>query len=420
MKKVLFFVICAILSVSCSKLVLPENWKEINSKSLENTSFVEEIGDVDSEQTWNVAQDFGFVDTLILTPVTSKSTYTYNAQNGGTKAGIYPVTGSPADSYVATSAFTVDLLGVDGNATYTIGVYYTNLIGVQKELNLWSNFTKDSFKHGYTPILPINISFYKKGTVFGFYLEATQNGVTKKYYSERSKNGEDDSPHNLFQPNILNMPPYLIHIEDGFGTHDYSDITIQITDAVLTSTQIKPLDYDKGPWMVICEDYGSECDNDFNDVVFIVRRPNATKIVFELVAAGATRKDKVYLTVNGETKLLGEVHNLFGVEDSIMVNTVKKDSIATKTIDIDVPKEFTMSSENMGGFMVTSMDINGEIFANKKGIAPYMIVLPANEFNWPLEQVPIFEAYPKFANWAKDKKVDSDWYFYPDSTKICF
>jgi len=426
MKRILFFVCLAAIACSCNKLSLPEDWKEVNAKALENASFKAVVGDIDPEQVWNVANGYGYTDTLIVTEVI-KSQASPADFSANTKASGNTVVGIEADSYrlyemgQTYAGFELALFGCSGDAEYTLGICYTNTSGVQIEQPLWSNFTCTTYKSMYEQfVTAVN------NTVFSFYLEATKNvagtPVTKKFYSECARNTENDLPHNLFDAQIIGMPPYFIHFEDGWGDHDYEEVTVKITDTYVIPNKVQPLDYDKGPWMLICEDYGSDCDNDFNDVVIVVKRPNATTVNLELVAAGAVRNNVVYVG----SKKLGEVHELFGVSQETMVNTYNGTQSIGKTAEVPsykttltVTKDWTMSSADMGGFRITSQGEEGASFdITKKGTAPYMIVLPANDFSWPVEQISIFEAYPKFESWAKDHTVNKDWYMYPVEGKV--
>lgn len=413
MKKI-FFILFTILICSCSKLVLPDNWKELNAKALENVTFKNEVGTIDPNQYWNVAKGYGEVstDSLLLTPIPELATIPEISTKAVVENIIVPFNAINAGCYQATSAFTVTLMAVHGTATYELGVYYHTVHGSDVEQKLWDNFTGDWTLYPRLDVhIPINISLYDHPTVFGFYLVTKSGSVTKKYYSECSRNSGDTNFHNKF---YHGLDGYYIYFEDGFGTAQFNDIKIKLTDALVTPSEIRPLDFDKGPWMLICEDYGSECDNDFNDVILVVNRPEATKAEIELVAAGAVRRNVIYCG----TKEIGEIHELFGVPEYTMVNTGQTTRPTYKTT-ITVDKDWSMSSDDMGGFRIISMDEVGIGFDySRKGTAPYMIVLPANDFKWPKEQISIFEAYPKFINWAKDKTKDKDWYKYPDISKV--
>jgi len=442
MKKVFIFVCICAIACSCNKLTLPDNWKELNAKATENATLKAAIGEIDPEQTWNIAQNFGATDTLIITPLydridtaalvaaagNGKIQLTDRSNpfisNGKDAAVIGKITprGITVDGYWASSAFTVWLERLNGSATYTLGVYYLDVHGVRHEQVLYKEFNKLNFY--LTKVievqLPWNISLYQELSVFGFFLESTSGGTTKKFYTSRAMNGDNKDAHQKFSHDI---DGYRIYFEDGLGSSlNYDDVSIYVEDAMLYSIPIQPLDYDNGPWMLVCEDYGSECDNDFNDVVIVVNRPSATEINLELLAAGATRNDIIYLG----NKKIGEVHELFGVPEGTMVNTYNGTTSigSTKEVPyystaITVDKSWTMSSDDMGGFRITSNGEEGASFdITKKGTAPYMIVIPANAFYWPVELVPIYEAYPKFEAWAKDHTVNKDWYLYPVEGKV--
>lgn len=427
MKKFLYILI-GLAVCSCSRLSLPDNWREINNASLENTNFKMIAGAVDTAQKWNVAREYGYVDSISITWTADTNAVATNAMTKATDESFYvPSLAIEADCYRASSAFTVTLENVAGSATYTLGVYYTSVHGEHVEQVLWSNFRGDWTMYLRPALhIPVNISLYRDPAVFGFFLEATQGGVTKKFYSQRSKNGSDTKAHNKF---FHGIDGYYIYFEDGFGTHNYQDIKIKLTDALVTAVPIQPLDYDQGPWMVICEDLGSMADNDFNDVVFIVHRIDETHIQIEWVAAGATRRNYIYFN-NDE---LGEIHSLLGVKNvEKLINTSSEVKEYGEDFDrpeirmertwseeIEVPKSFTMSAENMGGFAIYSEQLGSIMYVRSNpGMAPYIMVVPG-DFFWTQETYSIFDAYPKFINWVKDHTVDTNWYTYhPDKTKI--
>lgn len=425
MKKLVYLAAVAVLC-SCTALSLPDNWKEIDADAYENASFKEAAGSIDPEQTWNLAQDAYLVSgaefTQVQGPVSTKSDAAIGLKvTNETEKRAKAVA---ADYYRASSNFYVNLVDVDGEATYTLGIYYKTIDHVHHEQVLWSNFTKGAhFEAWYS-------FFYDNASSFGFFLESTKNGETHKYYSQRSKNGDYTQITNKIYDDDyfhLHLGPYYIFMEDGFGEYDFEDITISITCANVQPFEVKPLDYDCGPWMVICEDVGSEADNDFNDVVFSVSRPDATHIQLELLAAGATRLNVIYF---GDQRI-GEVHELFNVPDvTRMINTYQgTDGEIGKTVYelppyksdlITVDRSFTMASDNMGGFRVTSNNEASVIYTSpdQKGHAPFMICTPATDFCWALEQISIFDAYPQFRTWVGDKTKATNWFDYPAEGKV--
>jgi len=427
MKKILFFIAVATVVCSCNKLTLPDDWKEINAQALENQTFKATVGEIDPEQTWNLAQDLYYASEdfgLYQEETVTTQSFPYEIGLTGEIEDDHRQKASPADYYTATSGFYLYLTDCKGDAdSYSIGIYYTtkDKKGNEEyhETVLWDNVKKSGFKA--SDYKSWTSTDYKHNSSFGFFLKSKKAGEGEHtYYSERSKNGTyEEITSKMYNAAGI----YWFFFDDGFASSgkNFRAITLKLTCAKVTGYLV-PLDYDKGPWMLVCEDYGSECDNDFNDVVMVVKRPNATTVNLELVAAGATRNNIVYLG----SKKIGEVHELFGVPEGTMVNTYNGSQVIGKTTEVPiysttltVTKDWTMSSADMGGFRITSMGEEGVSFdITKKGTAPYMIVIPANLFSWPVEQISIFEAYPQFEAWAKDKTVNPDWYMHPVEGKV--
>lgn len=167
-----------------------------------------------------------------------------------------------------------------------------------------------------------------------------------------------------------------------------------------------------GSWILACEDLGEYADYDFNDVVLkITHLAGATKAQVSLMAAGGTLKSNLFY---GDQDL-GEVHALFGVEKDTLpsINTWQQlGSYTPYTVEIDVPSDFTMTAEDMGGFMIVRNGVSGKIAAPKPGMAPNMICVPGT-WKWPREMKNIASAYPSFADWIADHTKNLDWYDNP-------
>lgn len=437
MKKILFLAPIVVLS-ACTSLRLPDNWREINAEAYENASFKEMADSIDPEQTWNLAQDLYFMSEGEFYMEDELSESSVGTKALGLKDNIEDNRRQKADGadyFVASSGFYVHLDGVKGDAdSYSVGIYYTTeKKGVKEyhETYMWEDINKDNFKDKYNSLTKRKWTStdYEHKSSFGFFLKSRYGKDEHVYYSERSRNGAYTGLTTKMYDAGAGLGPYWVFLDDGFpqSYSSFRAITLEITSANVTPFVVKPLDYDRGPWMVICEDVGSEADNDFNDVVFIVHRPDATHIKVELVAAGATRINNLYF---GDT-LIGEVHQLFGINDvTRMINTYKgADGEVGKTSDnvpsymsdpIEVDKSFTMASDNMGGFRITSNNEASVIYASpeQKGHGPFMICVPATDFNWAVEQVSIFEAYPEFATWVANREQATDWYQHPVAGKV--
>lgn len=167
------------------------------------------------------------------------------------------------------------------------------------------------------------------------------------------------------------------------------------------------IDGEDGSWILACEDLGELSDYDFNDVVLkITHLAGADSASVTLLAAGGTLKSHVFFG----NQDLGEVHELFGAPDTISINTWQQLNYWTPySVKIAVPQDFTMTSENMGGFKIVRNDIAGVVAAPDMGQVPYMICVP-DTWKWPREMKKIVDAYPSFAGWCNDHTKNTDWY----------
>lgn len=297
-------------------------------------------------------------------------------------------------------------------------------------------------------------------TAFGFYVE---NGydvtVRTKFYSDPSLNqvptwgynendGKSEGKHWIGDDLGKYGHVAMIEVEGrkylGFddwlegNNHQYyypeydhlvfsysGDLTDQICEPEPEpQPESDPEDPNKGKispdtlsWILACEDLGESADYDFNDVVLkITHVAGAEKASVTLMAAGGTLKSNVWF---GDQDL-GEVHELFGiVKDTLpSINTWQQlNAIPSVSLEIDVPADFTMSAENMGGFKIVRNGIGGIVAAPEAGMVPYMICIPGT-WKWPRETKRISNAYPSFAEWVKDHTTNLDWYEYPVDSLI--
>lgn len=173
-------------------------------------------------------------------------------------------------------------------------------------------------------------------------------------------------------------------------------------------------------WSLACEDLGESADFDFNDVVLNISHVAGETVAHcTLLATGATLYDVIYY----KDKSYGEVHELFNVEVTTMVNTEKVGAKRPSySFDVEVPEDFSMSSLDLGGFVIKRFSedgqvLTGEIPAPKKGQIPYMLCVPSN-WMWPWEMTNITEAYPDFATWCSDHTKALDWYLNVNEEKV--
>lgn len=177
-------------------------------------------------------------------------------------------------------------------------------------------------------------------------------------------------------------------------------------------------------WTLAFENAGMDNDFDFNDVVLKVT-PNTTthQAEVKLLATGAQRKTEVYY--NGT--LLGEVHDLFGVDTKTMVNT--RSNTATKKAvtlnSIDWPENTTMEALRMN-FSLKVYNEDGtldrkfsmtDLLNNKK--SPQALCV-AGDWKWPKERVNVYTAYPLIGKWGVNfnNSEYSNWYAHPKENTV--
>ena len=170
------------------------------------------------------------------------------------------------------------------------------------------------------------------------------------------------------------------------------------------------------------EDLGTTDDFDFNDVVIRVSTPiNGTSSV-ELMAAGGTLSTYVtYGTGDSPNTLGGEVHQEFGVETGVMVNTGKGETKGTKVLGTiqGLSADTDMSNLPLG---IKVNGYNGQVTrvvrsAANTGNAPLVIVVNGyasgenvGKWFWATEKTNISSAYNQFGEWGADVSKNQDWY----------
>lgn len=174
---------------------------------------------------------------------------------------------------------------------------------------------------------------------------------------------------------------------DGY----YNDWIVKITPGLYTGGQ-----------RVMCEDLGATADYDFNDIVFDVKNdwngyPGADNwapaTIITVRAAGGT----LSATIAGN-----EVHGLFGVKTTEMVNTgVKSAPVAIFRIP---------QVANAKDIQVKVGDDEGTWeLKTATGSAPQKICVP-NYTRWNKEYKSILMSYPLFQNYVQDAETYKEWY----------
>ena len=173
-------------------------------------------------------------------------------------------------------------------------------------------------------------------------------------------------------------------------------------------------------WSYAFEDSYS-ADYDMNDVVIRVQEKegDATKLIVTLCCTGASYNLKVHL---GDLVIFGdtEVHTVLGKPAGTFVNTGEPDgnqffSATAAPTEIDKPDGFTFGRAE---FWLESPE--GEIHVATEGQDPHGIIVPG-DWKWPVEYLPITEAYPEFSLYFIEGGVNedyADWYKHPAEGKV--
>lgn len=226
----------------------------------------------------------------------------------------------------------------------------------------------------------------EKGTQFAFYMKYKDTaGVVHTLYSNKG------NATLLYQSVSTTEEVMVIGFEDqeqmnwGKEKPDFNDVVVY-----LRGNLELPLPEAK---RFMCEDMGTTGDFDFNDIVFDVK-PCAENGKAEVILQAAGGTLPAVLTVNGQE--IGEVHALFGVSTSTMVNTgkgVTKDPVYAK---IDVPTPFDLTTFDNFSVKVTYIDgTTREIKRSDDGTAPCSLMTPIKT-RWMQETVNIEKGYPEF------------------------
>ena len=201
---------------------------------------------------------------------------------------------------------------------------------------------------------------------------------------------------------------YVVGIEDrAKDDYDCNDVVLAVHKNIENTFPLLVIPTEsEQPWSrIIAEDlntHGESTDFDFNDIVLDVQltKTGANCI---LQAAGAT----LPIRINQQDEL--EVHKLFKVGQSVMVNTnASKHGLSGQ--DGLEPVKFSIE-----GNFTSINDVNIEVFKGGQWIklyawkgGPACKLVVDNSFVWPDERQSLKEKYPKFVDWVKDSSVK--WY----------
>jgi hypothetical protein len=239
-------------------------------------------------------------------------------------------------------------------------------------------------------------------------LSGGQNDYITRKYIEELKREDDVIDLTVIQSKIdeaaLPCDGKLYQWTKNIGGRDhvYSDWIVTLTPATKQTGTPPPPYLDTPDYRIIAEDLtiaDKGNDFDFNDVVFDVyyNQNDATKAKIKLQAAGGTLP--LEIRVGGQ---VFEVHNLFNVDVTQMVNTGAGPTVA------DANKPFFEVNITKGGDDGIKLYVNKggeeqinfiELTAQKGHVAAKVKV--DHTYQWCSERVDILKVYPNFDDYVE-------------------
>lgn len=261
----------------------------------------------------------------------------------------------------------------------------------------------------------------KQGCLYGYGELNTEINNYGQFKSAVSNYGmELNSPR--MATFTANNKVYLC-FEEGADTQ-YSDVIVEIGSIGETGVYMfdDVQEVEDMAFTMCFEDRPQIADYDMNDVVLRCVRKSSTQLELSLIASGA--KDQVQIEgingrlVSGTELNQKEVHQLFGVETNTFVNTeLSAAKHAAVSAVYEVP-ETTSIPQFLSSIFIRNITRGGsEIHVPKKGDAPYALIIPG-DFNYPIEQTSIINAYTAFRAWANNAYNYGAWLDSYVETKI--
>ena len=254
-----------------------------------------------------------------------------------------------------------------------------------------------------------------EGTVFGMYLEKTENADTDNaktytFYSESELNNPVSDPNNpevvgvgygvidndqgtVEQVTDLNNPkshPCYASAFDVDGLHYlgfedwpniYNNSDFDLNDMIFAFDGCKPTviveEPDKAEWLLVCEDLGGSFDTDYNDVVFKVEHVSGREYAnVTAMAAGGTLASYICFcdptpgAASHDDIVIGEIHQLFNVAPQksgayTPINAISRWDASGRTISIPVDKNWQIAY-NVDATNYTVANLNS--IGNTKGV----------------------------------------------------
>ena len=274
-----------------------------------------------------------------------------------------------------------------GNDSYVDGSSQMNKLGVWKDDNNFEHANDFNVEAGST------VLFINSGTHKFSYLNSTDSQehfdyIVKKvgdyYYVGFSFKATGPNPNQKVE-----------------GDNNYDDWIVRIVPANLKGKK------KKNTQRIIVEDLGSIGDFDYNDLVFdayVYNKDGQTWANIKLLAAGGTLP--VYICGCDEQK---EVHNMFGVSTTTMVNT-KKGTVDKSAVEFTIKLKNVESSSFNANDIEVKVDNNGNVIplTSNVGKAPEKICVDTS-FEWCDEKVNVNTVYPNFSRYVSNPSIGKWW-----------
>ena len=440
---------------SCKTDLYEPDRKEKDAKKLYEENFKAYIGgEVNKQQEWGFNKTFKSRALTRASDATVKLTEGYNfnypksfmdivkdyfLEDKDTKKPVKPVSNITSWDFVMKGEF-ANVFAIYSNTTANdeVGIYWydpatetfaqaqkkTIIANIQNGLDpyyllmvvegrwdkpsttdgfsVWANGVQKMENNAFT--IKMAVGYY-----FGVYVKNLDTGKT--YYTNVNLNAKKDEPLAALvgYNNDAFMKQNEINYVFGLSDDDVPGCELIFTLPKLSTypdvviQEEKKLEYTR----IIAEDLNAhdidkdgevdDTDFDFNDIVLDVAIDTEGKAHCILQAAGATLK----IRVNKDDNL--EVHKLFGVGETEMVNTNK----GPKKDPVEFVLDGPFSSVRDVPIHVYRQNSWMELTAPKGGAAS-KIAVPA-DFVWPDERVSIKIVYPDFPRYAIDD-IDAEWW----------
>lgn len=263
---------------------------------------------------------------------------------------------------------------------------------------------------------PYTITFPSGTGEFGFYVKiyrpSDKVNEIAKYYSNPALNVVPNTETPSFSSFAYlevgegeDAKTYITIEDNNHGDLDYNDF-IFVMEGKQEHIIKDPVEY-----IYAVEDLGGTGDFDFNDVLFSVShvsgQPHAN---VKLLAAGGTLP--AYICFNNSS--YGEVHEMFKVETTEMVNTAsgttKANMKQASPFVVQVPTNWShaaFKTEGNGFNVKVQNDGNVTIATPGNNPAPQILIL-TKDWLWPTERTRINTAYPQFGVWGENY-TETDW-----------